>query len=332
MDIVLQATPGESAPLLFEEAPSSLGQEGDVIPEDFACFYRGELADHVITKVDNRRSIKRKTVTYRMDLAYRGTAFCGWQTQDKHNKKGSPLKAVQDVVAAALDGRDVRVAGRTDAGVSAFGQVARVRCPPTVTAEALLQQLQAAAATQQDGVTKWTCRRVIQESNCFHPAFGAVSRSYVYLVDGNDAERMARTFGTISIDQLTDRLNALLAPLQGQALSYIALSYGRLKTQTSQCTLHHVRARHMRLNNQPVLAVELTGNRFLRRMVRILVASALDLATAKDSNDPFDANALLHLVQSQDRRLATKPAPAQGLVFVSALYNGTTLDESANFP
>ena len=88
---------------------------------------------------------------------------------------------MQDVVQAALDDRNVRVAGRTDAGVHAVGQVARVRCEATMTAEELEKQLQEASARSGS----WSCRRVLPVSHSFHPTFGATRRSYIYLVDTN---------------------------------------------------------------------------------------------------------------------------------------------------
>lgn len=323
----------EPSLLMNFESSSSSDLEGEDVPDIFRSFYRGQLVSFTeqptATNRQPPKKLKRKTVTFRLDLAYRGTHFCGWQTQDKDGSRDLPLPAVQDVVSAALNGRDIRVAGRTDAGVSAVGQVARVRMGlPDVNAEQVFEQLlQAATSASKTGNgASWFCRRVVQESDKFHPAFGARSRSYIYLIDAT--EQLEQTSGT-TIDELVSRLNALFAPLYNQTLPYFALSYGRIKTQTSECTLCHVRARHLRLDDQSVVAIELTGDRFLRRMIRILVASALDLAAvasdhsssrAPTDDASSDGNSLLGLVQSQDRRLSSKPAPAQGLIFVSASY------------
>ena len=68
-----------------------------------------------------------RTVRLRVDLSYDGSAFSGWAAQPGR-------RTVEDVLAAAL-GRVLRlpsapkltVAGRTDAGVHARGQVASLR-------------------------------------------------------------------------------------------------------------------------------------------------------------------------------------------------------------
>ena len=62
----------------------------------------------------------------RLDIAYLGTAFEGWQVQDR---KGVEVRTIQGEVEKALGtiyGRKLRIhgAGRTDAGVHAAGQVA----------------------------------------------------------------------------------------------------------------------------------------------------------------------------------------------------------------
>eukprot|EP00977_Amphora_coffeiformis_P022077 scaffold10377_cov150-Amphora_coffeaeformis.AAC.1 len=243
-------------PELFE--PQADEDDAKGIPEAFLCFYRGELPDFVESKQSSPPNRKYKKQSYRLDLAYRGTDFCGWQTQDKHNQETSLRPAVQQLVEAALGGRDVRVAGRTDSGVHAVGQVARVRCEANLSMKDLWHQLQEASARSGS----WACRRIMPVSQSFHPTFGATSRSYVYLMDADENFEFA--FG--DLDSLTFRLNALLAPLEGQCLPYLALSYGPLKTKTSNCTLEHARARRLKLVNQTVLAVELQGDRFLRRL------------------------------------------------------------------
>jgi tRNA U38,U39,U40 pseudouridine synthase TruA len=138
---------------------------------------------------------------------------------------------------------------------------------------------------------------------------------------------------------LVNCLNDLLQPLQGRALDYVGMSYGKVKTETTVCTLHHARAVHLvetsttsRRHNDndngsssnTAIAIELTGDRFLRRMVRILVATAMVLAVddgasvASDNSDDDNRGRLLQLVQAQDRKLTAKAAPPMGLVFVGA--------------
>ena len=64
-------------------------------------------------------------VRYKLILAYDGTAFAGSQRQASHRTvQGELEKALHEL---GWSGRSVTLAGRTDTGVHALGQVADVR-------------------------------------------------------------------------------------------------------------------------------------------------------------------------------------------------------------
>ncbi len=119
----------------------------------------------------------------RLDLSYDGTDFAGWATQPG-------LRTVQGTLEAAL-GTVLRcppprltVAGRTDAGVHARGQVAHLDLEPTTWAavqgrmagpgEALLRRL--AGVLPSDVVV----RRAAPAPAGFDARFGALFRRYAY--------------------------------------------------------------------------------------------------------------------------------------------------------
>ena len=123
----------------------------------------------------------------RLDLAYDGTDFSGWATQPR-------LRTVEAVLADAL-GRVLRVApaprltvaGRTDAGVHARGQVCHLDVPPSAweqlpatsgarPAESLVRRL--AGVLPADVVVRLA--RVAPDG--FDARFSALSRRYAYRV------------------------------------------------------------------------------------------------------------------------------------------------------
>jgi tRNA pseudouridine(38-40) synthase len=315
---------------------------------------------------------------FRLDLAYKGSDFCGWQRKGKKivvkdtplssaaadttpsppplspsniGKSLTALPSVQEIVEAALDNRDVRIAGRTDAGVHAFGQVARVRLETHVSLQQVQEQLTRASSclSSSSSLTPscaWKCWRVVAVDTKFHPSFGAKSRSYVYILDGHVLQAF---LGNVSLLKIVHDLNEMLQPLQGEALDYYAFSYGKLHTQSSICTLYHARVRVAHANDSTTtsdghgnaaLIVELTGDRFLRRMVRKLVATILWLllptqlsaerenktsrGVANNTESIADGStinrgdALMKIVQSKDRRGTAKAAPPNGLILVGA--------------
>ncbi len=341
---------------------------------------------------------KRHRSNLKITLAYRGQDFCGWEDQrhsilngEGGNSTRYQLPSVQGTLIDILDpilgyeklhrGNEttitirrpikIKVAGRTDAGVSAIGQICRVRTwsQPTLEVGQGIEQFvkdhvndRVAASMGNDGhgmaslpplrVTNVEC-----VDDTFHPTFSASCRAYAYLIDvdvlddkkddveaaeerRDDTIRIVR-HSKISSKILLQRLNSLLRALEGKELNYIALSYGKVKSETTLCTLYHARAHLVEWaasddcggayeSHQRAICIELVGDRFLRRMVRILVATAMreaikgDVAHGSEEKDddvshPVD-DALLNIVLSQDREQRTTAAPPDGLIFISAGY------------
>jgi len=130
-------------------------------------------------------------VRLRIDLAYDGAGFHGWARQDG-------LRTVQGEVEGALDtvlrtaGSSLTVAGRTDTGVHARGQVAHLDLDPADLAtaagrseatpeEALLRRLNGVL----DGDVR--IRRVSVAPEGFDARFSAVWRRYCYRIADDPA-------------------------------------------------------------------------------------------------------------------------------------------------
>ncbi len=120
----------------------------------------------------------------RIDIAYDGTAFFGWATQPDR-------RTIQDLVEEAIariSRSDVEsvVAGRTDAGVHATGQVIHVDLPDSVFSDGL---------TYVD--LRYKLNRILDEDvrvmeisdapSGFHARFSALRRIYTYkILDANE--------------------------------------------------------------------------------------------------------------------------------------------------
>jgi tRNA pseudouridine38-40 synthase len=125
-------------------------------------------------------------VRLRLDLAYDGSGFHGWARQDG-------LRTVQGDVETALDtvlrtsGTTLTVAGRTDTGVHARGQVAHVDVDPDALAEATGRSHDAssdALLRRLNGVLGRDVRvRYVSEApDGFDARFSAVWRRYCYRI------------------------------------------------------------------------------------------------------------------------------------------------------
>ncbi|VEU40533.1 unnamed protein product [Pseudo-nitzschia multistriata] len=240
---------------------------------------------------------------------------------------------------------DLPVAGRTDAGVSAIGQVCRFRTHrKDLTAEMISDYLTnrittAPEISQSLGITK-----IVKVSRSFHPTFSTSCRAYAYLIDvdtehNSDCDGVLELFKGGRAKHQISLLDGMLQKLEGKALDYIGLSYGRVKTLNTICTLHHARAKLVRYETsagaksraRTAVCIELVGDRFLRRMVRLLVEASVRLVSTAEKNAETEppviggiadcgatTDALLQLVEKRDRTIVGRPAPPDGLVFVGA--------------
>ncbi|CAN1159818.1 tRNA pseudouridine synthase A [Linum perenne] len=122
------------------------------------------------------------------------------------------------------------------------------------------------------------------------------------------------------------KVNRLLQKLEGKYLSYTVFARDTKASRSigppTECLVYHARATEARLPHpdlgagRRVMCVELVGNRFLRKMVRVLVATSIREAAAGAEDD-----ALLKLVDATCRRATAPPAPPQGLCFVNVGCN-----------
>ncbi|XP_072962692.1 uncharacterized protein [Typha angustifolia] len=122
------------------------------------------------------------------------------------------------------------------------------------------------------------------------------------------------------------KVNQLIQQLEGKSLSYKMFARDTKASRSigppTECFLFHSRAAETELpcadkdgRGLRVMCVELVANRFLRKMVRVLVATAIREAAAGAGDD-----ALLSLMDATCRRATAPPAPPEGLCLVDVGY------------
>lgn len=159
----------------------------------------------------------------RIDLAYDGSGFHGWARQDGLRTVQGDLEAALDMVLRTT-GTALTVAGRTDTGVHARGQVAHVDLDPGLLAgisgrsaatpeEALVRRLNGVVGRDL------RVRRVAPASEGFDARFSAVWRRYAYRIADDPAVVDPLTRGHVlawprRLD--VDRMNEAAAVLLGE--------------------------------------------------------------------------------------------------------------------
>lgn len=122
------------------------------------------------------------------------------------------------------------------------------------------------------------------------------------------------------------KVNQLLRQLEGKVLSYKMFARDTKPSRNvgppTECFLFHARATEIILPHNiengectRAMCIELVANRFLRKMVRVLVATSIREAAAGADDD-----ALIKLMDATCRRATAPPAPPDGLCLVDVGY------------
>lgn len=242
----------------------------------------------------------------RLKLEYDGSRFAGWARQPG-------LRTVEGVLEEALrsvlgqrdaGGEPLRltVAGRTDRGVHAWGQVASYRHEPLAVAR--LQALLPA------DVSVLSCERAADDG--FDARRDALSRTYCYrlLVRRAPSVFMAPTALWVPRPLDLPCLEECAAALRGchdfTAFTPTATDHVRFEREV-------IDARWQA--DGELLELWIEADAFMRHMNRVLVGTMLEVASGRRSIESFAA-----LLQGRPRADAGPTAPAHGLALASVSY------------
>ncbi|MDR2412359.1 MAG: tRNA pseudouridine(38-40) synthase TruA [Holosporales bacterium] len=244
---------------------------------------------------------------YRAMLEYDGTPFCGWQKQ-----KG--VLSVQEVMETALghlapDPVPIFAAGRTDAGVHAYGQVVHFDLAKVWKPDRL-----------QAAINFYLCPRPVavldlrEADTAFHARLQAIERHYLY--------RLINRRAPLCLEK--NRAWSIRAPLDVSAMEkaadYLIGRHDFTTFRAKDCqslspvkTLHTLRC----LRQGELITIHACAPSFLHHQVRNIVGTLVLVGRGS-----WPPERVREALATKSRAAGGPTAPPQGLFFLRAVYAG----------
>ncbi len=239
----------------------------------------------------------------RLSLAYDGTRFRGWA-------KNRGQRTVEGVLSEALGrvlGGEPRllVAGRTDAGVHARGQVGSFVAGDDVDLERLQRSVNGMLAPE---VVAWDVR---QAAEGFNARFSATAREYRYRIDTGawpdpfEARYVWHRPGELSVASMREAARALLGEHDFTSFCRRPPSGGTVR-RLERLSIAQAGDR---------VEISARANAFLHQMVRTLVGTLVAVGDGR-----LETGAVREILAARDRGRTPQMAPAHGLTLERVVY------------
>ena len=241
---------------------------------------------------------------YKIVVEYDGTHFVGWQQQ----KNGQSIQAALQEALVKLLGEKVTIfgAGRTDAGVHAYGQVASFTINKQIETDVI-----------RDGLNQHLRPRpiAIQKAELvdhdFHARFSAKKRLYRYEIINRrppltiDANRAWCVYKNLNIQKIKNESSSFLGKHD-----FNAFRSSHCQSNTSIKTIDSFDIK----NENKKIIFKISAKSFLHSQVRIMVGTLVDIG--KGNID----RSIETIIKSKNREYAGQTAPAKGLYLINVEY------------
>ena len=241
----------------------------------------------------------------RIDLAYDGSDFSGWAIQpDRRTVQAQVEEAIEKIARVRIESI---VAGRTDAGVHATGQVIHVDIPDSIAIEDLAYKLN--RILDED----IRINRIEVAPPAFHARFSALRRYYQYrILDENKViQPLARLntagwYRPLDLDLMNQASKLLLGTNDFAAFC---------KYREGATTVRTLEKYEWVRDSEGFLVADVVADAFCYSMVRNLVGAVVCVADGR-----FEPSWIKTLLENKERVSDSLVFPARGLTLYKVDY------------
>jgi tRNA pseudouridine38-40 synthase len=244
----------------------------------------------------------------KMLIGYDGTNFFGWGRQsDVRTVQGEIENALSTLYRGPIE---TIVAGRTDAGVHATGQVAHADLPEGdfgFEFESLVYRLN--RILPEDIRIK----SFEKTSDIFHARYGALRRHYIYKIqDGNGVVEpinrfdIAPWYRNLDVDLMNQAAKSLLGV-------HDFFSYAKYRANAT--TIRDLQRFEFKRNDDGLIVAHVSADAFCYNMVRALVGTMVYIGEGR-----FPVSWAREVLEAKERPADSVVFPANGLTFAGVDY------------
>ena len=252
---------------------------------------------------------------FRMILQYEGTRYQGWQRQESTD---NTIQGKLEAVLSKMTGQKIEIqgAGRTDAGVHAFGQVANFHADTGMTEVEIQDYLN---RYLPEDIAVISLKEVAER---FHSRLNATGKTYCYRVINSDVPHVFDRRYVHVIEQKLDveAMQKAARYLIGTHDFKAFTSNKRGKKSTvrtmESIQIERVTSFSMGMSRKAdEIRFLYSGNGFLYHMVRIITGTLLEVGMHKRKPEE-----IAEILASEARECAGELAPAKGLALMEVRY------------